>query len=253
VEYRIKQVPLKKAIPFNGLPSLFVPKIDATVIADIHIGYERELMEKGIFLLKNQEEELILRIEEIVSNVKSKRLIINGDLKHTFKKPTKKEIKSIEKFLLKVTAYYKEVIFTKGNHDTYVKGILRNYNIELLDYFSEKSVLILHGHKDYEELVKEHEMIIIGHEHPSILIKNEFGQTLKLISFIYFPTILGNILIVLPPFSLLASGTPINSYFIREKFLSPITKKYAIIEEGIPYVIYKNLGTIEFPKIKDLK
>jgi putative SbcD/Mre11-related phosphoesterase len=251
--YKLKQIPLQEAIPISGIPALFIPKLNATVIADIHIGYEKELMEKGIFLLKNQEEELLSRVENMFSIVKSKRLIINGDLKHTFKKPSKKEVKSIENFLLKVTAYYKEVIFIRGNHDTYVKGILKNYNIEMLEYFSEKSILILHGHKENERLLKEHDMILIGHEHPSILIRNEFGQTDKLIAIIYVPTLLENVLIILPPFSLLASGTPINSYSIKEKFLSPITKKYAIIEEGIPYVIDKNLGTIEFPKIKDLK
>jgi len=251
--YKVKQIPLQEVIPISGIPALFIPKLNATVIADIHIGYEKELLNKGIFLLKNQEEELLSRIENMFSIARSKRLIINGDLKHTFKKPNKKEVKSIENFLLKVTAYYKEVIFIKGNHDTYVKGILKNYNIELLEYFSEKSILILHGHKENEKLLKEHDIILIGHEHPSILVRNEFGQTVKLIAIIYVPTLLENVLIILPPFSLLAPGTPINSYFIKEKFLSPITKKYAIIEEGIPYVIDKNLGTIEFPKIKDLK
>ncbi len=237
----------KEIIPINGFPAAFLPKLDATVISDLHIGYEDELARQGIFISKSQLDELIKKLDDLIKTVKTKRLIINGDLRHGFSKITKAQRKEIELFFLSTTSYYKEVLLIRGNHDNYIRPIAANFKIEVMDYLVEKEILITHGHKDHELLARKNKIIVIGHEHPSILLRNSNGQPTKFLAFIYFPTIFNSVLVILPPFSKFASGNVIE--LNKNKLLSVFTKKYAIIEEGIPFVIYQEIGTIELPKL----
>jgi putative SbcD/Mre11-related phosphoesterase len=241
----IRTVVLKEVIPFNGIPAVYIPSLNATVISDLHLGYEEELVKKGILLKRTQLEEIIKEIDKIQETINTKKLIINGDIRHGFGKITNVQKKELEIFLLHAFNYYETIIAIRGNHDNYLKPILKNFGIELLEFFYEKGILILHGHKEQLNLVKDSEIIIIGHEHPALLLKDNNGQYSKFLSFLFLPTILGNVLVILPPFSKYAGGNIFN----KENLLSEITKKYALIEEGIPFVLYEDLGTVELPKL----
>lgn len=241
----IRTIALKEVIPISGFPAALIPSLDSTVICDLHIGYEEELVEQGIILPKTQLERLINTIEEITKIVKTKRLIINGDLRHGFKKINKRQRKEIERFLLHISSYFKEAMIIKGNHDNYIKPIAKEYGIAFLDSLFEKEIFITHGHKENQTLTKKSKIIVIGHEHPAIILRDSYGNQAKFLSFIYFPTKLKNYLILLPPFSSFAGGNLIS----RENLLSDYTKKYAILGEGIPFVIYPGIGTIELPKL----
>ncbi len=237
----------KEVIPVNGFHAAFLPKLDAIVISDLHIGYEEELAKQGIFLSKTQLDELIKKLENLVKIIKTKRLIVNGDLRHGFSKITKMQRKELERFFLNTTSYYKEVILIKGNHDNYVKPIAEDFKISVEDYLFEKEILLIHGHKDNEKLAKKSKVIVIGHEHPSILLRDNYGQPNKFLAFIYFPTIFNSVLVMLPPFSKFASGNLIE--LDKNKLLSAFAKKYAILEEGIPFVVYQEVGVVELPKL----
>jgi len=246
----IRKTYIKDIIPINGLPAIFIPKLNSTVISDLHIGYENELVMKGIFLYKDYTEQIIKRIEKIFSIIKSKKIIINGDLKHKFSKFTKKEKRKIASFLFFIKNLYEDIIIIRGNHDTYLRPIAKEYSIEILDYYYDKNILILHGHKKFHDL-EDSEIVIIGHEHPSLLLKDEYGHFKKYPAILFFPTILNNVLVVLPSFSYLQTGNPINKDFTKNTFLSEITKNFAIVEEGIPLVI-KEGKTIELPRLKEI-
>jgi putative SbcD/Mre11-related phosphoesterase len=239
--------------PISGVPAACIDELDSTVIADVHIGYEEELAKGGIFLPRSQLDSLLSKIDELYNLSKTRRLIVNGDVKHSFARPNKRVSREISIFFNALASYYSDVIVVKGNHDTYIANIAKKHNIDVVDYFSEKNILIIHGHKDLgKDFLQTYEYIIIGHEHPSIGIRDEIGHLHKFTAILYAPTIINNIIIVLPPFSSLSSGTIISTKS-RPSLLSPILKNYGILEETIPLIIDKELGLIELPKLQLLE
>jgi len=239
--------------PISGVPATYIGELNSTVIADVHIGYEEELAKSGIFLPRSQLDYLLSKVDELYNLSKTKRLIINGDVKHSFARPNKRVSKEISIFLSALASYYNDVIIVKGNHDTYIANVAKKHNIDVIDYFSERNILIIHGHKDPgKEFLQSYEYIIIGHEHPSIGIRDEIGHLHKFIAMLYTPTIINNIITVLPPFSSLSTGTLISTKS-RSSLLSPILKHYGILEETIPLIIDKELGLIELPKLQLLE
>ena len=54
---------------------------DYLIVADLHIGLERELSEKGLHV-PSQLRKMEARIIELLKNTGKERLIILGDLKH---------------------------------------------------------------------------------------------------------------------------------------------------------------------------
>ncbi|MGB9728656.1 MAG: metallophosphoesterase [Thermoprotei archaeon] len=248
---------LKKSInvvkPVSGMPAAVITKINATIISDIHIGYEEELAKSGIFLPRSQLVSLLGKVDELHGALKTKRMIVNGDLKHSFARPSKRVSKEISTFLSALLSYYEDVVIVKGNHDNYIAGIAKKHNIDVVDYFSEENILIIHGHKDPgKEYLGQNEFIVIGHEHPSIGIRDEIGHLNKFIVILYVPTVMNNIIVVLPPFSLLSTGTLISTKS-RNSLLSPILKNYGILEDAVPFIIEKELGLIELPKLQLLE
>ncbi|HLI46236.1 MAG TPA: metallophosphoesterase [Geobacterales bacterium] len=243
----IRKVAFHDAIPLSGIPALLVPSLSATVISDLHLGYEEELYKEGILLSKTQVEDLQKKLEEMHRLVSTKRLIINGDIRHGFGKITRSQRKELERFFLHASGYYEEILVIRGNHDNYLKSVLNDLKIQLLDQLYENEILIMHGHKEHAEFVKKSKIIIIGHEHPALILRDEHGQQSKFLAFLYLPTILKNILILIPPFSKFAGGNVITND--KRTLLSIVSRKYAILEEGIPFVIYEGLGTVELPRM----
>lgn len=240
--------PLK---PVPSMPAIYIEKPDATVIADVHIGYETELARKGIFLPKTQIDRLIDRLTKLKGVVGSKRLVINGDLKHSFSRLTRQERREIDRFMNHALSLYEEVIVVRGNHDNYLSGFLRKLNIEFVEKGCLGDILLVHGHKalDVGDLGK-HRWVVIGHEHPSIVISDRFGYKYRFPAFLYVPTKHMFTILVLPAFTTLSSGNIVT--IDREALLSPLLKKYGEIEDAVPIVFGEDLGLAELPPLKVL-
>lgn len=133
------------------------------VIADLHIGIELEYASKGIYIPWQTDslKEKIEKIRDIEKN--AKRLIIDGDLKHTILKIDQREIKHVLDFINFAEEIFDEVLIIKGNHDGKIQKILIGRPV--IPYFVEKEALVIHGHKMIPKEVDVNR-IIIGHVHP---------------------------------------------------------------------------------------
>jgi len=198
------------------------------VIADLHLGIENAMQEKGFALPKLQLPEILDRVKLIVEKYNVNKIVIAGDLKHEFSKNLPYEWEDVRKFVESVDV---EIEVVRGNHDNFLASILSEYGIELKEETRVGDYLVVHGHKDVEA-----RKLIMGHEHPSVKVRVRGA--------IYnFPCYLvaDDSKIVLPSFSPLAAGSDV----LRGEFLSPIVKKarkievYAVEEE----VVY--LGSLE--------
>ncbi|NJE49057.1 metallophosphoesterase [Thermococcus sp. 9N3] len=178
------------------------------IIADLHLGYEIAMAREG-FYLPRVFHEVVGDLKGLIRRERPKRLIINGDLKHSFI-PEWRERAELKAFFEEINPLVEEIVLVRGNHDVGTLW-LRELGVEVVDELELGRWKLVHGHK-----VVEGERFIIGHEHPAIRLRDEVGAIVKVPAFL-----LGEKLIVLPAFSPWAYGNDV----LRE-IVSPFLRFY---------------------------
>ncbi len=208
--YEIKKYGFK----INNLYSLIIDNIAA--FSDLHIGYEGVLRMEGVMIPKYQKKVIKKRIEEILNRYNPDRIIINGDFKHEFGKNLKQEWNEVSE-LLKFLVKKVDVVIVRGNHDNFIKTIAKKFNVMVVEEYEYGDIKFVHGHKEARG-----GKIVIGHEHPSLSIRDKVGVLTKLPCFL-----ISKEMVVLPAMSPLASGTDVLSA-TNEEYFSPILKNYDV-------------------------
>src|SRR3989344_9328610 len=202
--------------------ALYLKKHKSLVIADLHIGYEEELHKKGILIPRFQFKDTFNRLSKILNKTKPKLIIVNGDLKHEFGNISDQEWRETLKILDLLTKYGK-VILIKGNHDTILGPIARKRNVEIKEYYKINDILIIHGDKiPDKKLFKNVKIIIIGHEHPAISLRDNI-RVEKFKCFLK-GKYKGKTLIAMPSFITATEGTDILNEghdILKKKLISP--------------------------------
>ncbi len=230
---------------------LFISKLKLLVISDLHIGYEEALAEQGIHLPKSQYPEIKKLIKNLLEYFDPKEIVINGDVKHEFGSATRQEWIEVLDLIDFLKEYVEEIVVVRGNHDNFLIPILKKKEVKLYDpFYLRDNIYFIHGHKELTIEAFNSKIIIIGHEHPAISLRDELGIKYKFKCFLK-GDINRQTLIVLPSISPLMPGSSINE-INRNKFLSPILHKY-FSDEFEVYVSDPEIGTYFFGKIGMLK
>ena len=236
------------------------------VISDLHIGYEDHIAEKGIFP-RVQLKEIIEKLDGIFWNlsmrgIKIYQIVILGDLKHEFGGisdvewgETLKFLDYLDKKIVKNTKNSKEferIILIKGNHDNILGPIAKKREVLLKDYYKYKEICFLHGDKPYKNCFDKSKIMIIGHLHPAITLRDKYKKE-KYKCFLYGKW-KNKEVYVIPSFSPIGFGYDLSEIcelkaendgflIIKDKFLL----KFEV-------VIYNNLEQKEysFGKLKKL-
>ncbi|MFH1258115.1 MAG: metallophosphoesterase [Candidatus Micrarchaeota archaeon] len=224
-------------------------------ITDLQLGHEAVLHNRGVDVPLEQFPIILERIESMLLRTKAERVLINGDMKHEFSHAMQQEWDEVLELLKFFKKREVELILVRGNHDNYVAKILRNQNLKLHDYFLEKGILFIHGHKklgEYGEFpeLKEYSTLVIGHVHPAVSLHDEVGVPHKY-NCLLKGEFQGKELLVLPSISPLASGADLVSRIYETDTLSPILDE-CDIGDFVPVVIDPEGGVKEFPKIRYL-
>lgn len=234
---------ITKGIEIIGL-CLYIKKNKALVVADLHLGYEESLNKRGILVPRTQFKEIYKSLSHILSSKKIDSVVITGDLKHEFGTIHESERKNILQLIDLFLEYTKNLIVIKGNHDVTLPFITMKKGIELLAYYKLGDITICHGDEvlDNEDF-KKSKIIIIGHEHPAIGIKEK--SKYEIFKCFLKGKFLDKTLIVVPSFNPLTAGTDI----LRGNLLSPFLQgKLGNFEV---YATEKN-KIYHFGKIKDI-
>ena len=101
------QGPNMEAMPIPNSPALIIDN-RILVVADLHIGMERELKEAG-FILPSQTENITKRLISILQDKKPEKLIVLGDLKHNIPKTSRQEWDEIPLLVETLQEYVEEV------------------------------------------------------------------------------------------------------------------------------------------------
>ena len=234
-------------------PALYIEKIRAVVISDLHLGIESLLTSAGYLFPRFQLKEIKQDLEKIFEIKKPERLVITGDVKHEFSKITWNERKEILDFLDFLTEKVQEILIVKGNHDNFLIYAVKNYpSITLADYFILDDICFMHGHQKNLDLRQFNvKYFIIGNEHPAISLKDELGAKEIIPCFLYGTTKCGRKITVLPAFSKLSRGSEMNE-ISQKDLLSPILRKNVEFNKMKVIAISKELGIMSFPELGKL-
>lgn len=185
------------------------------IIADLHLGYEESLAREGAYFPKVFGE-VVKSLKALLLKEKPKRLIINGDLKHSFV-PFKRERLELKAFFDEIQPLVNEIVVVRGNHDVGITWV-KELGVEIVDMLELRGWTVVHGHQ-----IVEGERFIIGHEHPAIRLRDEVGAVVKV------PILLmSEDLIVLPAFTPWAYGNDI----LRE-IVSPYLRAFNISQAKV--------------------
>ena len=185
-------------------------------------------------------------VEESIKGTGCERVILLGDVKHEFGRPSEEEWFFVKKLIKEIRGMGCEPEVVRGNHDNYIISILKLMDVKLHQpYLRLGRFVLTHGHLKVEE--KGH--LIIGHEHPSVSIRDELGVRHRFKAFLS-GRVGGRRITVLPSVSPLAYGSCVNE-LPSEELLSPMLKGMDL-GELVPYVLEPGVDVRRFPKLSDL-
>jgi len=188
-------------VPVLDTPALLMGSDERIlVVSDIHLGYEYELLKKGINI-PNQTNYIKNYLKELITENNAKKLILLGDVKHNIPNISALEAKSIPKFM-DLGIPYKLI---KGNHDGNIENLIGH---PTLNHLLIDGILFVHGHMKVPDV--EFDTLITGHSHPAIEITDELGKRTKEKCWVRgrFPS--GEGIIIMPSFNPLITGISFN-------------------------------------------
>jgi len=145
------------------------------IIADLHIGWEMALSEKGIHV-PTQTPKLLRKLKTIVSEYKVEKLLILGDVKHTVAKAETGEWQDVPSFFNELKKQIPEICVMRGNHDGNLEPLLPE-KTEMLP--STGIVLgnvgLFHGHQWPSPALLKCKTLVMGHIHPVVALRDLAG------------------------------------------------------------------------------
>ena len=240
--------------PILNEPALFINEKKILVIADLHIGIETELSEKGINTT-SQTEKIKNHFFKLYKNFKPKEIVLLGDIKHNIPSSTIQERKDVKNFLEEIQSYG-VIHIIPGNHDCNIQKISPMKTIIHPSYgFIIENIAFVHGHRWPCEEIMNCKQIIMGHTHPTIMFTDRLGfktfEPCWIKSNFYnnklkekYPNSKNPEILVMPAFNPLCGGIAVN----KEGVTGPLGKIINIENAQIFLIDGTFLG-----KIKDIK
>lgn len=217
--------------------ALVLEQEELIVAADLHLGYEGALLEQGVSIPRFQKSVIKERLTHLIDAYPDSRVVIVGDFKHEFSRNLQQEWEEVNEvldFLLERA----EVDLIRGNHDNFLRTILSRKGQDLKMRVLYGDYTFAHGHRE----VAWNGTLVMGHEHPSLGLRDKIGATTKIPCFL-----VSSDLIVLPALSPLALGTDVTTF----RFISPLLRKTPLDDCRV-YAIEEKTGLMDFGKLKSL-
>jgi putative SbcD/Mre11-related phosphoesterase len=145
------------------------------VVADLHIGWEIALSEKGIHV-PTQAGRLLEKLKNLIKAYKPDRLLILGDVKHTVATAELGEWQDVPDFFNELKRHVSEIQVIHGNHDGNLDPLLPE-GIKILP--SSGTAIgdagFFHGHRWPSPILLRCRTLVMGHVHPVIVLRDPAG------------------------------------------------------------------------------
>ncbi len=265
-------------IPVKNYPALLYTQKEhrTLIIADLHLGWEVNLAQKGIYV-PSQTPKILQRLLQLISIIKPNTLIILGDLKHTIAKAQPSEWRDVPEFLEAVNTKIQDIQIVRGNHDGNLEPLLpQTTQLRPSTGIVLDATGIFHGHTWPARKLLQCKTLVMGHVHPTIVFRDSLGFQItvpvwikakcdiKRLTKLYLSrdskrakaitSAQKNLmqfkveqLIIIPCFNNLLGGKPINKKNQRRSYIGPVLRSGAInMNKAEAYLLDGTLlGTIE--------
>lgn len=150
-------------------------KTTTLVIADLHIGWEIALSQKGIHV-PTQTPKLLQKLKNLIFTHKPEKLLILGDVKHTIATAQTGEWHDIPNFFDQLKKETKEICVIRGNHDGNLEPLLPE-NIKILPATGSivGEVGLFHGHRWPSPALLKCKTLVMAHVHPIVAFRDPAG------------------------------------------------------------------------------
>lgn len=164
--------------PVDSLPALLLENESerVLVLADLHIGWEVSLAQRGIHI-PSQTPKLLDKIVHAVQICKPTSIIFLGDVKHAVQKVAFEEWRDVPLLFEKLSELVPDIQVIPGNHDGNLEALVTP-NVRI---HSSTGVLLwgtvgmVHGHAWPSPEVAAAERLIMAHLHPVVTFVDPLG------------------------------------------------------------------------------
>ncbi len=148
----------------DGANALFIKKLNAVVVGDMHIGLERKYERMGVHF-EHASEADASSIMKVCKEVGARTVISLGDVKESIGFPDVFELQALRRFFAGIGDY--DIIIAKGNHDGHLPEILQRIGVNTQ---IEREILLgdfvfTHGNSmlSHDALSKKYAIAAHGH------------------------------------------------------------------------------------------
>jgi putative SbcD/Mre11-related phosphoesterase len=147
----------------------------ALVVADLHIGWERLLSQRGVHV-PSQTPKLRNTLLRLIKETKPTQVTFLGDIKDAIAKVAMEEWKDIPEFFEEIQKQVPDLQVILGNHDGNLEPLLpEKVEIVPASGASFGDVGLFHGHAWPAPELLECRSLITGHVHPTVAIRDPMG------------------------------------------------------------------------------
>lgn len=238
--------------PVINEPALYIEEEKILVVADLHIGIEIELNELGLHS-SSQTSSMIKRLISLIKKYKPEMIILLGDIKHDIVSSTAQERTDVKRFLKEIKSFG-SIHILPGNHDGNIHRLIHpEIHLHTSNGFAYKNIGFIHGHRWPNKDVMKCENVIIGHTHPTIMLKDRLGyknfepcwmrgKCKKEILKEKYPDSSNPNIIVMPTFNPLCGGISINT----EALIGPFNKIMDVKNSEVYLPDGSSLGKVKY-------
>ena len=163
--------------PIRPYPALLLQEESKRilVVADLHIGWEAALADKGIHV-PSQTPKILTKMLRLIKSHRPTSLVFLGDVKHAVARIKMEEWRDIPNFFETLGEKVPDIQVIPGNHDGNLAPLLPA-DVEIAP---TKGVVIgdvglFHGHAWPAPELLECRTLIIGHVHPMVVFRDPLG------------------------------------------------------------------------------
>ena len=145
------------------------------IIADLHIGWEIALAEKGIHV-PTQTPKLLKKLMALITDYQPQKLLVLGDVKHTVATAQMSEWHDIPDFFNELKKQVQEIFVIRGNHDGNLEPLLPEaVKIQPATGITVGEIGFFHGHQWPSPTLLGCKTLVMGHVHPMVAFRDPAG------------------------------------------------------------------------------
>lgn len=146
------------------------------MVADLHIGWEVSLAQKGIHV-PSQTPKLLEKMIQLIKATNPSSIIFLGDVKHAVRRVELEEWRDVPEFFEKIGEMVRDIQVISGNHDGNLEALTTpNVKIHPSSGITLwKKIALLHGHAWPKADLLGCETMVMAHLHPVVTFTDELG------------------------------------------------------------------------------